>query len=122
MQTPKQQTYQDCEYFLLYGAVLGLIAPALLFGLLDCTFDNQTIMWTDPLKGLTVFTILLMQLPVVIVGRALALPVESGGAAFILFNLSQLGYILLSLNSMLVGIAFADFIRTCHYINSAWKR
>ncbi len=57
-----------------------------------------------------VFGVHLLEMPVVILGRSQGWPIEKGGAAFIIFDLSTVGYSLVFLGWTLVGILVGGLI------------
>ena len=80
------------EHFWLRGGLIGLFIPLSLFGLfmLLRIFNVQ-------IRGITVFlvfTMFIMQVPIATIGDLLKLPINAGGAAFILSDFNVLGNIL----------------------------
>jgi hypothetical protein len=87
----------------LLGGLIGLFIPLILFGLFLILNSFGTSFGGNPITALLVFAIAFIQLPIVIMGRTLGLPIETGGEAFIMYNFTPLGYILTVIFWTLLG-------------------
>ena len=90
--------------YLLIGALFGLIVPVILFGIFSILSHLNVEIGKSPLSVLIIFTLALLEAPIAIIGRSLNLPIETGGAAFILFQFNAFGYFLTLLFWTLVGL------------------
>jgi hypothetical protein len=90
--------------FWLRGGLTGLLFPGSLLGLLEILTCLRIAFWENFLAWYLLFAISLMEMPVVIIGRRLNLPIETGGVAFLLYELSPVGYFLVFLFWGLLGL------------------
>jgi len=98
------------ELFWLRGGLVGLFTPFILFGLFLILNSFNIEFGSNPITSLLIFAMAFMQLPAVVIGRALGLPIETGGAAFILYNFTIFGYILTIFFWVLIGVLFGWII------------
>ncbi|MDP2905290.1 MAG: hypothetical protein Q8O22_03185 [Candidatus Omnitrophota bacterium] len=78
----------------LRGALIGLFVPLFLFGIFLILTGFNVEFGRHPLAGLIIIALAILEMPVAIIGRSLGLPIETGGAAFLLYQFNALGYIL----------------------------
>lgn len=78
----------------LRGGLIGLGVPLALFGIFTILAGLNIELGRFPLSELIVFALVIMELPAAIIGRSLGLPIETGGAAFLLYKFNALGYVL----------------------------
>src|SRR3990167_8401544 len=81
----------------LYGGLIGFFIPAALFGILSALSTLDIEFARNPVTYSLVIGLTLIELPMVALGRSLRLPIENGGAAFMLYDLNVFGYILILL-------------------------
>ncbi|MDD4957610.1 MAG: hypothetical protein PHH49_07915 [Candidatus Omnitrophica bacterium] len=99
----------------LRGALTGLFVPMALFGiflllvLMDFEFGRI------PLTKMVVSAIAVLELPIVYIGRALELPIEVGGAAFLIYDFTVLGYVLMVAFWVVVGMFIGCLLDNIYY-------
>lgn len=96
--------------FWLQGALIGLLIPLILFGLFMMLNSFNIAFGANPLTALLIFALAFVELPIAIIGRTLGLPIEAGGAAFLIYDFTALGYILTIMFWALTGVLFGWFI------------
>src|SRR5665213_3644239 len=89
--------------FWFWGGLTGLLFPLALFVIFQILKCFRIAFGEHLLSALLIFTIAILELPVIIVGRALNLPIETGGVAFIPYELSPFGYVLVIIFWIVVG-------------------
>lgn len=80
--------------FWLWGGLAGLFLPLSLFAIFQIVARFRIAFGEHLLSALLLFILALVELPVSIFGRALNLPLETGSAAFMIVDLTPLGYVL----------------------------
>jgi hypothetical protein len=90
----------------LWGGLIGLLVPGALFALFQILCCYRIAFGEHLLSALLVFAIAYLEMPVVIIGRALNLPIESGEVAFIMYSLSPFGFVLVLVFWMSAGLLF----------------
>ncbi len=90
--------------FSFWGGMIGFmlaVVPLVLFQI----FSSFRVNLGDNLIGpILIFSIAILQIPIVFLGRMLKLPIESGGVAFIMCNLSPFGNLLLVVFWTVIGV------------------
>ena len=85
------------------GGLIGIFVPIILGGIVLLLISLKIPLGENPITPIFVIALCLLELPTVIVGRGLGLPIENGGAAFLLYDFSALGYILTIIIWALIG-------------------
>jgi hypothetical protein len=93
----------------LWGGLAGGVIPTVLLVLFQLLACFRVAFGEHLLTSLLIMVICIAELPAVIVGRALHLPVENGSIAQIMFDLSSFGCLLAivfwALSGSLIGCA-----------------
>jgi len=89
---------------LIRGGLIGISVPAILFSLFLILGSFRIAFGEHPLTAILIFAIALLELPVANIGRALNLPIEETGVAFILYNFNMLGYIFMFIFWASIGV------------------
>lgn len=90
--------------FWLWGGLVGLMIPTALFALFQVLGCFRVAFGEHLLTTALIIAISVLELPTVIIGRALHLPIENGGAAFVIFDLSPFGHMLAIVFWVFVGL------------------
>lgn len=93
----------QAKRYWLRGALIGLFAPSCLFGIFLILAGLNIEFGRFPLAGLIIIALAIFEIPVAIIGRSLGLPIETGGAAFLLYEFNALGYTLTIIFWIFVG-------------------
>lgn len=101
---------KDDNRFWIRGGLIGTAIPLVLFGLFQQLNSSGIAFGENPLTAFLVLALAFMELPTAIIGRTLGLPIEAGGAAFLIYNFTVLGYILTITFWALVGVLFGWII------------
>ncbi len=90
--------------FWLWGGITGFLLPMTLFAIFQILARFRIAFGEHFLSALLLFILALVELPVSIFGRALNLPLETGSAAFMIVDLTPLGYVLVLAFWIIVGL------------------
>ncbi len=103
------RTSQLNNEFWLWGGFYGFLIPAALFTLFQIMICFRVAFLDFLFSTWLIFAIAFMEMPPVSAARALNLPIENGGAAFIMCDLNALGYLFVLLFWTVVGV-FLGFL------------
>jgi hypothetical protein len=78
-------------HYWFLGAIVGLLIPTFLFGLFALSSAMHVGLGENPLTAVLVIALGFMEIPAVMIARTLNLPIETGGVAFLVFNLNAFG-------------------------------
>ena len=90
----------------LKGGLIGFLIPLFLLALNTILNSFHSELSGNPIAPFVIFALFLLELPIIFIGRALKLPIETGETAFIMFNFTPLGYILTMVFWAAVGAFF----------------
>ena len=108
----KKSVFRCC----IIGGATGLGLPSCLFLVFSILNSFGIAFGENPATSALVIAIALLEIPIALVGRSIGLPIESGGDAFILFDFNTLGYVLVDMYWMAIGILTGGawgLIRSC---------
>lgn len=92
---------------------MGFLLPALLMATMALLMVAKTLTGEHPISAAVVMGLALCEMPPVIIGRSLGLPIETGGPAFIIYELNGLGYLLVVLFWTFTGGMLGMLIDAC---------
>ena len=104
-------TYSRGRSALIGGLGIALCVLAIIGGFFLIVANNSDIS-ENPIGMFLLFALALLEIPAVIIGRALKLPFENGAAAFLVYDLNLLGYALVVVFWGLVGTAAGVILQT----------
>ncbi len=97
----------------LWGGLAGLLLQLALFALIQslyCFHIDFGCGINSVLAITVILVVVILELPVVIIGRTLNLPIETGTPAFMVCNLTLFGYVLVAVFWTLVGLLIGYLI------------
>ena len=98
--------YDRILRFRLLSGFVGLLIPSMTFALFNIVWYCLVKNWVPMGIGWLVLpAVIFMEAPAVLIGRALSLPIETGAAAFFMYELSLLGYLWVHLLWLSAGLA-----------------
>jgi len=85
------------------GGVIGLLTPLLICFFITILNNLNVAFGEVPFAGWLVVGMAFLEVPIIIIGRVLRLPVETGNTAFIMFDLTIFGEIFVFFFWLCVG-------------------
>jgi hypothetical protein len=105
-----------------FGGIIGAIVPMTLLLIFKILSYCNICFGDHLLSSLLIFAIALLQRPVVILGRALNLPIETGGPAFIMYELNFFGWSLVILAWGFAGAIVSGVAHGLLAVSSNWLK
>jgi len=101
--------------FKFYGTIIGIFLPIFFIAASNLAFQCKFPLGDNFFTATAIIALGLIEIPPVIIGRALNLPIENGGIAFLIADLNASGYLLVILFYGILGLIIDIAIRTIFY-------